>query len=241
MVAAAVIGGSVVGGLISSGASKSAANTQAASSDKAAQMAQAQYDQTRADQAPWRAAGETALSSLTGGLAPGGQFTKDFTMADYQADPGYAFRLSEGQKGIESAASARGSQYSGATLKALARFNSDQASQEYGAAYNRFTTDQSNDFNRLASVAGVGQTAVAQTAAAGQAATQTAATAVQNAGTARASGYVGVGNAINGTLGTIANQYQLSQLAGSGAGVNPYAANSTAYYTPPNTVSNVLY
>lgn len=233
MVAAAIIGGTVGGALISSSASKSAANTQAASSDKAAALSQAQYEQTRADQAPWRAAGETALSSLTGGLAPGGQFTKNFTMADYQADPGYAFRLSEGQKGIESAASARGSQYSGATLKALNRFNSDQASQEYGKAYDRFNADQSTDFNRLASVAGVGQTAVNQTAAAGQAAATTAGQAIQNAGTARASGYVGTANAINGTIGTIANQFQLSQLSG--------AAAPAAYYTPPGAVSNVLY
>ena len=128
----------------------------------------------------------------------------------------------------------------GATLKALTRFNSDQASQEYGAAYNRFTTDQSNDFNRLASVAGVGQTAVAQTASAGQAAASTAGTAIQNAGTARASGYVGQANAINGTLGTIANQYQLSQLSGAGATV-PYGQATGYYNTNPNAVQNVLY
>jgi hypothetical protein len=45
-----------------------------------------------------------AVVSLTGGLAPGGEFTKSFTMDDYQADPGYQFRLSEGEKGINNAA-----------------------------------------------------------------------------------------------------------------------------------------
>ena len=201
--------GAIGGGLIAANGAKSAASTQAGAADQASQLAYQQYQQTRDDQAPWRAAGQTALSQLSGGLADGGQFTKNFTMDDYTADPGYQFRLSEGQKGVNNAATAAGSKYSGATLKALARFNSDQASQEYGKAYDRYNTDQTNDFNRLASVAGLGQTATSQTAAAGQAATQTAAQAIQNAGTARASGYVGTANAITGTLGTLANQFSL--------------------------------
>lgn len=238
---AALIGGgaSILGGILGGKASKDAAKTQAASSDRAADLAYQAGQQARDDQAPWRAAGATALSSLTGGLAPGGQFTKHFTMADYQEDPGYQFRLAEGQKGIDAAAGARGSRYSGATLKALARFNSDQGSQEYGRAADRFNADQTTDFNRYASVAGLGQTANAQTAAAGTAAASTAGQAIQNAGTARASGYVGTANAINGTLGSLANTFQLSQLTG-GAG-NPYGGSPTAYYTPPGGVSNILY
>ena len=89
-------------------------------------------------------------------------------MDDYQQDPGYQFRLSEGENGINRAATASGSRYSGATLKALSRFNSNQASQEYGNAYNRYQTDQGNQFNRLSSLAGTGQTSVAQAGQAGQ-------------------------------------------------------------------------
>jgi hypothetical protein len=241
MVAAAVVAGSIGGALISSSASKSAAGTQAAAADRAGDLSYQQYLQTREDQAPWRAAGTTALSSLTGGLAPGGEFTKPFSMADYQADPGYQFRVGEGQKGINAAATAAGSRYSGATLKALARFNSDQASQEYGKAYDRYNNDVSTRFNRLASIAGVGQTATNLTSAAGQTYAGQAGQAIQDAGTARASGYVGTANAVNGAVGQIGNYYMLNSLlpktgAAAGAAYDPVAAG-----TSPGAVSNVLY
>lgn len=206
--AVAAIGGAV----IASKGAKSAANTQAAAADRASDLQYQQYQQTRADQAPWRAAGETALSSLVAGLAPGGQFTKTFGMADYQADPGYQFRLQEGKKGINTAAAARGASYSGATLKALNRFNSNQASQEYGAAYNRFNNDQTTLYNRYSGLAGTGQAATNQITAAGQNYAGQAGQAIQDAGTARASGYVGAGNAVNGALGQIGNFYALQSL-----------------------------
>jgi hypothetical protein len=231
MVAAAVVAGSIGGALISSSASKSAANTQAAAADKAGELSYQQYLQTREDQAPWRTAGTAALSSMTGGLAPGGEFTKPFTMANYQADPGYQFRLDQGEKGINNAAAARGSKYSGATLKALARFNSDQASQEYGNAYSRYNNDVTTRFNRLASVAGVGQTATNATSAAGQTYAAQAGDAIQSAGTARASGYVGTANAVNGAVGQIGNYYMLNSLLPKA----PAAAAASG------SVANVLY
>jgi hypothetical protein len=212
MPAAIPVVAAVAGGYIASQGAKSAASTQAASTDRAADLNWQQYQQTREDQAPWRDAGKVALSQLVGGLAPGNEYNRSFTMSDYQADPGYQFRLSEGEKGINNASAARGSRYSGATLKALARFNSDQASQEYGKAYDRYNNDVSTRFNRLASVAGVGQTATNQTAAAGASAAATTGQAIQDAGTARASGYVGTSNAVNGALGQISNYYTLQSL-----------------------------
>lgn len=228
MPAAIPVVAAVAGGYIASQGAKSAASTQAASTDRAADLNWQQYQQTREDQAPWRDAGKVALSQLVGGLSPGGEYNRSFTMADYQADPGYQFRLSEGEKGINNAAAARGSRYSGATLKALARFNSDQASQEYGKAYDRYNNDVSTRFNRLASVAGIGQTATNQTAAAGASAAATTGQAIQDAGTARASGYVGTGNAVNGALGQISNYYTLQSLL-------PKTG------TASGTVANVLY
>jgi putative NIF3 family GTP cyclohydrolase 1 type 2 len=212
MPAAIPVVAAVAGGYIASQGAKSAASTQAASTDRAADLNWQQYQQTREDQAPWRDAGKVALSQLVGGLAPGNEYNRSFTMSDSQADPGYQFRLSEGEKGINNASAARGSRYSGATLKALARFNSDQASQEYGKAYDRYNNDVSTRFNRLASVAGVGQTATNQTAAAGASAAATTGQAIQDAGTARASGYVGTSNAVNGALGQISNYYTLQSL-----------------------------
>jgi hypothetical protein len=70
--------------------------------------------------------------------------TRDFAMTDYQADPGYTFRLAQGNKSLENSASGRGMQLSGATLKALADYNQGEASNEYQNAVNRFNTNRSN-------------------------------------------------------------------------------------------------
>jgi hypothetical protein len=122
------------------------------------------YDTTRNDQEPWRDAGKGALSQIQGDP----NFNRSFSMSDFQADPGYAFRMAEGQKALERSAAARGNLNSGATLKALTRYNQDLGSQEYQNAYNRFSNDQTNRFNRLASLAGLGQTATQATSTAGQ-------------------------------------------------------------------------
>lgn len=222
--------GAIGGGLIAANASKGAASTQAAASDRAAQLQADQYAQTRADQAPYREAGYGALSQLSGGTAAGGEFNKPFTMADYQADPGYAFRQQQGEQGINRAATAGGARYSGATLKALSRFNSDLASQEFGNSFNRYQTDLGNRYGRLASVAGIGQTATNQTGQAGQAAAAGQGQAIQNAGAATASGYVGRANAITGTIGNLANNYQQLNTMSGYRPVTEGAANQTSNY-----------
>jgi hypothetical protein len=80
---------------------------------------------------------------------------RNFGAGDFQADPGYAFRLSEGMKALDRTAASRGGLLSGATLKGAQRFGSDLASQEYGNAYNRFQANRAtqsqeyqNAFNR---------------------------------------------------------------------------------------------
>lgn len=97
-----------------------------------------------------------------------GELARGFTMDDYQADPGYQFRLDEGNKAIERQLAARGQSFTPAAMKELGRFNQGMASQEYARAYDRFNIDQNNLFNRLAALSGMGQTATAQTAGAGQ-------------------------------------------------------------------------
>lgn len=74
-----------------------------------------------------------------------------FEAADFEADPGYEFRRSEGNRGIEQSAAARGSLQSGAALKELTRFNQDTASNEFDRAHGRWA-DQRN--THLAGVSG---------------------------------------------------------------------------------------
>lgn len=218
VVAAAVVGSAVVGAYASNKASKAQAKSTQQASDTQLQaqretneMQWDMYEQNRKDQEPWRKAGETALGQLSTGLKAGGEFNRNFQVSDFQKDPGYAFRQSEGLKAIDNSAAARGSSLSGATLKALTKYGQDFASNEFNNAYNRWNNDTSNRFNRIAGVAGVGQQAVNQVGAYGQ---QTASNIAQGnmntannvasntiqAGNARASGYIGTANAINGGI-----------------------------------------
>lgn len=88
-----------------------------------------------------------------------GSLLETFDLDKFHADPGYQFRMDEGQKAIERAAAARGQYYDPSTVKALNDYSSNMADQTYGDAYNRFNNDQTNIFNRLATIAGIGQTA----------------------------------------------------------------------------------
>lgn len=211
MVAAAVIGAAVVGAAASSDASRRASNTQADAAREAARTGDAQYDQNRIDAEPWREAGATALGQLSAGTAPGGEFNRDFSMADFQADPGYEFRRAEGQRGVEASAAARGGLLNGGTLRALSRYNQDAASGEYSNAYNRFNNDRTQRFNRLSGIAGTGQTAMRDVANQGTMNAINSGNNMMQAANARASGYVGSSNAMNSGVQTIGNYFQNQQ------------------------------
>jgi hypothetical protein len=211
-IAAAIVGSAVVGGVVSSSASRSAAKTQAAAADRASETELAMYDQTREDQAPWRQAGATALGQLTRGTADGGEFNRNFKLSDFVKDPGYDFRMTEGQNALERSAAARGGLMNGGTLKALNRYGQDYASGEYNNAYSRFNNDQSTRFNRLSTVAGLGQTANNVTAQLGQQTASSVGNNITSAGAASAAGQVGAANAWTSAMNNGTSMYMLSKM-----------------------------
>lgn len=187
-------------------AAKLASDTSLQTAQESNALVQRQYDQNRADLMPWRTAGMDALSQQSAGIQPGGEFNQDFTLADFNADPGYQFRMEEGRKALEGSAAARGQLLGGGTLKALTRYGQDFASNEFGTAYNRWNADRDRRFNRLSGIAGTGQTTAQQVAgmgadsAASQSANNNAAGASRassyiDSGRATASGYIQSGNA----------------------------------------------
>lgn len=194
MLPAAIIGSSLLG----SRSSSRAAETQAASADRAAELQQQQFERQVELQAPFREAGLRALPELEAAS----RYTP-FGMEQFQADPGYGFRLSEGQKALERSAAARGNLLSGGTGKALTRYGQEMGSQEYMNAFNRYQAERSARLNPLQSLAGVGQTSTNALGVAGQNYATAAGEAIGAAGQARASGYMGAANAIGGGL----NQY----------------------------------
>lgn len=94
-------------------------------------------------------AGKREYLAKNPGSAGDGRLLKDFTNEDFVKDPGYDFRMAEGEKGINRALSARGGFDSGSALKALARYNQDFASNEFGNAYNRDSLNKQRIFNFL--------------------------------------------------------------------------------------------
>lgn len=144
-----------------------------------------------------------------------GSLLRDFGLEDFTKDPGYDFRLSEGEKGINRSLAARGGLFSGAAGKALSRYNQDFASNEYGNAYNRYNTNQGNKFNRLASLAGIGQSATNQVQQAGQNAANNISSNMIGSGNAQASGIMGIGNAISGGLNNYMQYNMMNKMLGN--------------------------
>jgi hypothetical protein len=212
-----VIGG-IAGSLIGGSSSRSAANAQAGAADRASDMQYRMFQEQAEMQKPWREAGENALAQMMAGVQPGGRYMSDFGMDDFQQDPGYGFRLSEGLKALDRQAAARGGLISGAALKAAGRYGQDMASQEYQNAFNRFQMQRGNQFNRLAGIAGTGQTSVGELGRAGQQTGAMIGGNMMQAGNARASGYMGVGNAVAGGINQLANQYSWSRMFPQGGG-----------------------
>lgn len=250
--------GSIAGGLMSSSAAGKAASTQAAAADRATQLQREMFDKQVELQAPFRTGGLTAQNRLMtllglspteaagGTLPPGlavnssspdyGKYARDFSMADYQADPGYAFRLKEGLKALDANAAMRGGLVSGAALKAASRFGQDYASNEYTNAFNRYQTNRSNQLQPLQSLMGVGQTATNQTGNAAGAYGAAAGSNALAAGNALASGQIGSANAWNSALSGVGKAFNSSTYGGgsgggsyggfdSQAGLDSYLAN----------------
>jgi hypothetical protein len=228
---AAVVGAgaSIIGGNKAANAQKDAANTAAAASERATQAQieeqRRQYDQTRADYAPYRETGYKALDTLAGLYGVGG--TKIDPTAALEATPGYQFQRDQGLQAIDRANAARGILNSGGADKARMRYASGLAASNYES----FT-------NRLAAMAGVGQSATGSTAAAGQGAANaitgaigTNAANVGNAaiqgGNARASSYANTANAINGTASNLASLYLYNQ---NGGFSSPYGGSLGSIY-----------
>ena len=212
----AIIGSAVLG----AASSRSAAKTQASAADRAGELQREMFERNVELNAPFREAGINALNKLI----PLTEY-QNFGMDQFQQDPGYAFRMSEGMKGLERSAAARGGLLSGGTLKGIQRYGQDLASQEYQNAFNRYGIERERRLNPLQSLAGVGQTTSQQLGSAGQTMAGNVGQAMGAAAQARASGYMGGANALTGALGSYMNYNQgqqqnalLQQMIGSRGG-----------------------
>ena len=230
-VAVAVIGGSLISGSMQAGAAESAANTQAASSADAQRQQREMFDIQNKQQAAGRGAGYQSYnlirSMLPGqytqydeqgqpiGPATGKDYlTRQFTAEDFQKniDPGYAFRLQQGQLANQAALNKAGGLIGGNVLTGMNDYSQGMASQEYGAAFNRFNAQRTNIYNTLAGIAGLGQVAQGQVNQAGQNFANTQTGLITGAGAAQAAGQVGAANAYGNAASNIGNTLAFNQM-----------------------------
>jgi len=217
-VATAVVTSALVGAYSADKASRTqseaaerASGVQAEASRYASDLQQKQYEENVARQKPFYDVGVNALPELV----QASKYTQ-FGPDQFQADPGYAFRLSEGQKALERSAAARGGLISGGALKAATRFGQEMGSQEYTNAFNRYQAERQARLGPLQSLTGMGQSTSQQLGAAGaqnasaiggygMAGANATAEGYMGAANARASGYIGTANALTSGLGTYLN------------------------------------
>lgn len=201
--AAAIVTSAVIG----AGASRQASKAQERSAAEGAAAEERMFNRQVELQEPFRQAGVNALPELIAASR-----YEPFTMAKFQADPGYAFRLKEGLRAIENSALASGMGQSGATLRGLTRYGQQLGSEEFTNAFNRYQAERAARLNPLQSLAGMGQTTA--TTLAGQAGQygQSLASNAATMGNIRASGYMGTANALTNALGQGLNYYQNQQM-----------------------------
>jgi hypothetical protein len=221
-----IIGGglSLLGGVLGANAAGNAADTQSQAAERSDATQRYMYDTTRADNAPFLQAGQAGanrlsrLLGLSGDTSSSdyGSLNRRFTANDLNNDPvyqsGLQFGLDEGTKGINNQASASGNLLSGATLKALTRFGNDYGSTKANESYNRFNTDNTNLYNRLAGISGAGQQAASQVGSAGANYGNNVSNTALGLGNARAASGIAAGNAISGGISGAVNSYNQNQL-----------------------------
>lgn len=203
---------STAGSAMQAGAARSAASKQAAATAQGQQMIQQALNQIGEYNAPYRATGEAGLTRINE-LLP--YFSSPITAEEVQAMPGYQFTLGQGI----GAARQRFNVGGGGS-------NMDRAAQKFAIDYTMgsalpFLSQQKSDiYNRLAGIAGIGQTAVGQQAQALGAGTGSIANLGIGGASALGAGQIGAANALAGGAQNIGNTLMLYNLL-KGGGVPP--------------------
>jgi len=126
----AVFGATIVGGVIQSQAQAKAAKSYGRAADAQSKAIMEMYYQTREDLEPYMEYGGKALESYWDMLETG--------PGKFEADPGYQFRLGEGEKAIDRASAAKGGFFSGKRGKALVEYGQKFASNEFDKFMGRY-------------------------------------------------------------------------------------------------------
>ena len=187
---------------------------------------------------------------------------QNFTTQDLYngLSPNYDFQLKQGQGTTNAYNNATGGMVSGNAFKGMQDYTQNFAANAYQTALSNYVnqyntglnaninqqTASSNInnantnsvYNRLASMAGLGQTSLGQTTNAGVVNAANVGSQLVNAGTANASGQVGTANAITGGVNNLSNMYLANNLSGGtlfgGGSTNLNQIGSGNYSSSPS-------
>lgn len=146
----------IIDDILSAVGANKAAKAQEQQAREAMDLQRQTYGQQRADQSPYMDAGRSTLAQLMQQMTSGG-FSTQMDPNQLANDPGFQFRMAQGQKALERSAAARGGLMGGGFAKGLARYSQGVASDEFNNAWNRQNTSNNNRFNQMFSLAGMGQ------------------------------------------------------------------------------------
>jgi hypothetical protein len=235
-------GTSLIGGALGARASSKAARTQAAAGRQASSLQDRLLPFAQSQFSPYMTAGAGAASQLSQMASSSsspfefGNFS--FNPGDFQGDPGYQFRMKQGQQVLENSAAARGTLHGGNTMKGLIDYGQNFASNEFSNAYQRardsymtnyqtargaFDANQGADaqqFGQLFNLANMGYGASSQLSGLYSDVLGRQGEYLTGIGNAQAAGQVGSANAWSNAFGNVANTAQMYGLyrgAGFGA------------------------
>ena len=185
-----------------------------------------QYGQSNAS-GSYGAAGAGGTSAANGGVGSG-YFNHQFNNSDLNAQlaPNYAWQLGQGLGAVQNAGNLQSGLLSGNTLMGEQQYAQNYAGNAYQQAYNNYTANQQNIFNRLSNIAGLGTSANSTVASSGTSLGSGIAQSTAGAGAAQAAGTVGSASALTSGLNNAASWYNLpSFLNGSSGGGNVTIGN----------------
>ena len=218
--AAVVVGSTVVGGMMQGDAARSAANTQADAQRQAQAQILAAGREGAQQYDPYIKLGQTGTNALNANIP---YLTSQFSNADLnsQLAPNYQFGLQQGQGTTNAAANASGGMMSGNALQGLNQFNQNYAQNAYQQAFNNYQAQQTNIYNRLAGISGIGLQGATGAANALIGTGTNVGNLTTGIGNAQAAGTIGQANAYGNTLQNVGNLAFLNSLGkGSSSGLS---------------------
>jgi hypothetical protein len=222
-------GASIIGGRSQANAAKDAAKEQTKATKLTIKAQEKALERQIGLQEPFRQTGVNALADY--GTAS--QYTP-FGMEQFEADPGYQFRMSEGMKALERSAASRGILQSGQTLKNITRFGQDAASQEYQNAFQRYLRERQQKLQPLEYRIGLGQAAASGQAANVGSTAQNVGNLTTSLGNIQSAGIMGQANAFTNTLGNISGlATDAASAYGQYKAAQPYQNYLSAINNPP--------